>query len=178
MFHSLTIHELADALHCIVRTEVEQTAGSSTKAAHVPVHLRSYKLAQPKTAIAPRVFQLLGELGLSHSRLVMPTRENLAKFSSLVDAAQQLVEIKKAVDKHEQDIKTSKARLATLRGEKPEGGEGDGEGLGTPAPMDVDEGAEAEGELDGRAQSVMSTRSTRSRKQVRFLLRVKEEDYD
>ncbi|PIL37430.1 transcription factor [Ganoderma sinense ZZ0214-1] len=157
-----------DALHCIVRTEVEQTAGSSTKAAHIPVHLRSYKLAQPKTAIAPRVFQLLGELSISHSRLVMPTRDNLAKFASLVDAAQQLVEIKKAVDKHEQDIKTSKARLATLRGENPEGVEGgDGDALGTPVPMDVDDGAEAEGEVDGRAQSVMSTRSTRSRKQGR-----------
>nr|VWO97275.1 N/A [Ganoderma boninense] len=154
-----------DALHCIVRTEVEQAAGSSTKAAHVPVHLRSYKLAQPKTAIAPRVCQLLGELGISHSRLVMPTRDNLAKFASLIDAAQQLVEIKKAVDKHEQDIKVSKARLAILRGENPGGGDGDA--LGTPVPMDVDDGADAEGEVDGRAQSVMSTRSTRSRKQGR-----------
>ena len=179
MLRTLTTDDLTDALHCIVRTEVEQAAGSSTKAAHVPVHLRSYKLAQPKTAIAPRVFQLLGELGISHSRLVMPTRDNLAKFASLVDAAQQLVEIKKAVDKHEQDIKTSKARLAALRGENLEGGEGgEGDALGTPTPMDVDEGGEAEAEVDGRAQSVMSTRSTRSRKQVRLFLRVKEEGFD
>ena len=39
---------------------------------------------------------------------------------------------------------------------------------GDVAPMDVDEGADAEGEVDGRAQSVMSTRSARSRKPVRF----------
>ena len=177
---SMTHDHTADALHCIVRSEVEQTAGTSTKAAHVPVHLRSYKIAQPKTAVAPRVFQLLSELNISHTRLVMPTRDNLAKFASLVDAAQQLVEIKKAVDKHEQDIRTSKARLAALRGEKVEtsGGEGEGDALGTPVPMDVDEGAEAEGEVDGRAQSVMSTRSTRSRKQVRLLLRMKEGDCD
>ena len=68
----------------------------------------------------PRVSQLLGELGLSTSRLVMPTRDNLAKFATLVDAAQQLIELKKAVDKQEQDIRTSKARLAAMRGESVE----------------------------------------------------------
>lgn len=156
----------SDALHCIIRTEVEQASGSSsTKAAHVPVHVRSYKIAQPKAAVAPRVSQLLGELGISNTRLVMPTRDNLAKFSALIDAAQQLVEIKKAVDKHDQDIKTTKARIAVLRGESVEG---DGDAPGT--PMDVDEGADGEGDVDGRAQSVMSARSTRSRKQVRARL--------
>ena len=152
---------LTDALHCIVRTEVEPAAGSSTKAAHVPVHLRSFKIPQPKATALPRVSQLLGELGVSPTRLVMPTRDNLAKFSSVIDAAQQLVEIKKAVDKHDQDIKTTRARLAALRGENPEG---DGDVPET--PMEVDEG-EAEGEADGRAQSVMSTRSA-DRKSTRL----------
>ncbi|KAI0774577.1 hypothetical protein C8Q74DRAFT_1200058 [Fomes fomentarius] len=161
-----------DALHCIVRTEVEQASGSSsTKAAHVPVHVRSYKIAQPKAAVAPRVSQLLGELGISNTRLVMPTRDNLAKFSALIDAAQQLVEIKKAVDKHDQDIKTTKARIAVLRGESVEG---DGDAPGT--PMDVDEGADGEGDVDGRAQSVMSARSTRSRKQGRRSMSVSSVD--
>ena len=151
---------VVDALHCIVRTEVEQTS-SSTKAAHVPVHLRSYKIAQPKAALAPRVSQLLGELGISPTRLVMPTRDNLAKFAALIDAAQQLVEIKKAVDKHDQDIQMTKARLAASRGETVEDGDA------PETPMDVDEStADAEGEVDGRAQSVVSTRSVRSRKQV------------
>ncbi|RPD66839.1 hypothetical protein L226DRAFT_608127 [Lentinus tigrinus ALCF2SS1-7] len=161
---------VVDALHCIVRTEVEQTS-SSTKAAHVPVHLRSYKIAQPKAALAPRVTQVLSELGISHSRLVMPTRDNLTKFAALIDAAQQLVEIKKAVDKHDQDIQTTKARLAALRGETVEDGD-------VPqTPMDVDEGAvDAEGEVDGRAQSVVSTRSVRSRKQGRRSMSVSSVD--
>ncbi len=159
-FPNLEPTVVVDALHCIVRTEVDQTS-SSTKAAHVPVHLRSYKVAQPKAALAPRVSQLLGELGISHTRLVMPTRDNLAKFAALIDAAQQLVEIKKAVDKHDQDIQTTKARLAALRGETVE------EGDAPETPMDVDDGAaHADGEGDGRAQSVMSTRSARSRRQV------------
>ncbi|TFK90862.1 hypothetical protein K466DRAFT_583325 [Polyporus arcularius HHB13444] len=159
-----------DALHCIVRTEVDQTS-SSTKAAHVPVHLRSYKVAQPKAALAPRVSQLLGELGISHTRLVMPTRDNLAKFAALIDAAQQLVEIKKAVDKHDQDIQTTKARLAALRGETVE------EGDAPETPMDVDDGAaDADGEGDGRAQSVMSTRSARSRRQGRRSMSVSSVD--
>lgn len=111
----------------------------------------------------PRVSQLLGELGISTSRLVMPTRENLAKFGTLLEAAQQLIELKKAVDKQDQDIRTSKARLSTLRGENTEA-----ESKDVPqTPMDVDDGAEVEGEGDGgRATSVVSTRSTRSRKQV------------
>ncbi|TBU33025.1 hypothetical protein BD311DRAFT_749067 [Dichomitus squalens] len=159
-----------DALHCIVRTEVEQTAGSSTKAAHVPVHLRTFKMAQPKAAVAPRVSQVVGEVGISATRIVMPTRDNLAKFASVIDAAQQLVEIKKAVDKHEQDIRTTRARLAILRGENPEG---EGEALET--PMDVEEG-EAEGEVEGRGQSVMSTRSARSRKQGRRSMSVSSVD--
>ncbi|KAI0751099.1 hypothetical protein C8Q80DRAFT_1217958 [Daedaleopsis nitida] len=142
-----------DLLHCITRSDVEQS-GSSTKAAHVPAHFRGLKIAQPKGAVAPRVHQLLGELGISHNRLVMPTRDNLAKFSSLIDAAQQLVEIKKAVDKYDQDIEMIKARLAGLRGESAEDEDGDA----AETPMDVDD---AEGEADGRAQSVMSTRSRR-----------------
>ena len=83
-----------------------------------------------------------------------------------VELAQQLIELKKAVDKQEQDIRTSKARIAALRGDSAEA-----ESKDMPqTPMDVDDGVDGEGDGEGRAQSVVSTRSTRSRKQVRLLM--------
>ena len=94
----------------------------------------------------------------------MPTRDNCAQLESLLDAATALVETKKLVDKVEQDIRIMKARLGE---QEPGGGEDDaGTGDAAPTPMDVDDGNDAEGEVDGRAQSIVSTRSTRSRKQV------------
>lgn len=105
----------------------------------------------------------MGELGVSHTRLVMPTKENSAKLESLLEAAGTLVETKKQVDRIEQEIKVAMERL----GKSSEGGdEDDG--------MDVDDndndgngGGEGDGDGegepngDGRAQSVVSTRSGR-----------------
>ncbi|KAI0796325.1 hypothetical protein BC629DRAFT_1504858 [Irpex lacteus] len=153
-----------DALHCIHRTEVPQTTTTiTTKAAHQPVYLRSYKLPTPKSATAPKIAQIMGELGVSHTRLVMPTKENSAKLESLLEAAGTLVETKKQVDRIEQEIKVAMERL----GKSSEGGDeddgmdvdendGDGNGGG-----DGDGDAEGEPNGDGRAQSVVSTRSGR-----------------
>lgn len=161
--HNLINLNRSDATHCIHRTDVPTSTTTGTKAAHTGVYLRSYKLPQPKAPSAARVAQVLGELGISHTRLVMPTRDNCAQLENLLDAATALVETKKVVDKVEQDIRIMKARL----GEQEPGGEDGAEmGDGAQTPMDVDDGNDAEGELDGRAQSVVSTRSTRSRKQV------------
>ena len=78
---------------------------------------------------------------------------------NLLEAATALVETKKVVDKVEQDIRIMKARL----GEQESGGGEEAEAGDTaPTPMDVDDNNDAEGEVDGRAQSVVSTRSTRS----------------
>ncbi|KAI0938219.1 hypothetical protein AcV7_003466 [Taiwanofungus camphoratus] len=157
-----------DALHCIHRTDVPPSTGPVTKAAHQPVYLRSYKLPAPKPTAAAKVAQALGELGISHTRLVMPTRDNCAQLESLLEATAALVEIKKVVDKVEQDIRVLKMRLANRDSEGAEDGVGTGDAA--PTPMDVDEGNDGEGEDDGRAQSVVSTRSTRSgrsRKQSR-----------
>ncbi len=103
----------------------------------------------------------MGELGVSHTRLVMPTRENCAQLESLLEAAAALVETKKQVDRIEHETMVMQERLGSRTSE---GAEND---------MDVDEeggDAEAVGE-DGRGQSVVSTRSVRSnrpRKKVRF----------
>lgn len=107
---------------------------------------------------------MLGEIGISHGRLVMPTRDNCVQLESLLEAATALVETKKVVDKVEQDIRVLKARLGKRESEGAEDSFGTGEAA--PTPMDVDE---VEAEADGRAQSVVSTRSARSvrsRKQV------------
>ena len=112
--------------------------------------------------MAPKIAQALAELRISHTRLVMPTRENSAQLESLLEATSALVETKKLVDKAEYDIKVLKARLGDR------GSEGADTGIGDLEPMDADGGtAGGNGEADdGRAPSVVSTRSGRSRKQV------------
>ncbi|KAI0638499.1 hypothetical protein C8Q77DRAFT_1091472 [Trametes polyzona] len=149
-----------DLRHCIIRTDTVQ----ASKAPHVPAHLRSTKIPTVKPPSATqRVAQVLNEIGISHNRLVMPTAENVAKLEPVLTNANQIVDVKKAIDKAEQDLRIAKARLAALRGETSEEGSGDA----PQTPMEVEEGADAESVVDGRAQSVMSTKSTRSRRQTR-----------
>jgi len=175
-----------DALHCIIRTDPPTTTTTATKAAHQPVHLRSFKLPVPKPAIAQKVSQAMAELGIPHVRLVMPTRENCAQLESLLDATSALVETKKVVDRVDQEIRILKARLGRKASEGGADAEADpdadgdadadgetntGTGTGAATPMNVDDG---EGD-PGRAQSVVSTRSGRSgrsRKQTRRSLSV------
>ncbi|KAJ8582862.1 hypothetical protein M405DRAFT_749613 [Rhizopogon salebrosus TDB-379] len=149
-----------DAQHCIIR--VEPPPSSITKVTHVPVHVRTYKLPAPKAAILPKVTQALTELGINHTRLVMPTRENCGRLESLIEASAALIDTKKTVDRVEQDIRVLRVRL----GKQSEGPEEDGK-EGT--PMEVDGGAGVDGECElkdgGRAQSIVSTRSGRGRKQ-------------
>ncbi|THV08368.1 hypothetical protein K435DRAFT_708105 [Dendrothele bispora CBS 962.96] len=159
-----------DAKHCIIRTELSATT-PATKAAHTPAYMRSFKLPYPKAAIAPRVTQVLSELGISPSRLVMPTRDNCQRLESLMDEATTLVELKKAVDKVIQDIEVTKARLDLRETE----GEEPARHPETDLEMDERGTIEPEGE-DGRAQSVVSTRSTRSRKHSRRSMSVSSVD--
>jgi DNA methyltransferase 1-associated protein 1 len=150
-----------DAQHCIIR--VEPPPSSITKVTHVPVHVRTYKLPAPKAAILPKVTQALTELGINHTRLVMPTRENCGRLESLIEASAALIDTKKTVDRVEQDIRVLRVRL----GRQSDGPEEDGK-EGTPMEVDGGAGVDGEGELKdgGRAQSIVSTRSGRGRKQV------------
>jgi DNA methyltransferase 1-associated protein 1 len=138
------------------------------------VHLRSFKLPAPKAALLPKVTQALTELGINHTRLVMPTRENCARLESLIEATTALIDTKKVVDRVEQDIRVLRVRLGRAsEGAEDDGKEGtpmdvDGDaGAGADIDADADADADAEGEVDGRAQSILSTRSGRGRKQVR-----------
>lgn len=117
--------------------------------------LRSFKLPAPKAAVAAKVAQLLTEQGINHQRLVMPTRDNCAQLEVLIEAASALLETKKVVDRVEQDIRVLKARLLK-----------EAEGGGDVDNMDVDEGTPGDEGLEGRSQSVVSTRSGRGRKNV------------
>ncbi|KAK2466107.1 hypothetical protein APHAL10511_001749 [Amanita phalloides] len=141
-----------DALHCIVRAEAPMTA-SATKSAHTPVYLRSFKLPMPKQAIAPKVTQALAELGILHTRLVMPTRENCAQLEQLVEATTTLIETKRMVDKLDYDIKVLNSRLG-LRESQGDEMTNDVGGIGDTMEVDGEEIGD-----DGRAQSVVSTRS-------------------
>lgn len=127
------------------------------------MHLRSFKLPAPKAAIAPKVTQALTELGINHARLVMPTRENCARLESLIEATTALIDTKKIVDRVEQDIRVLRVRL----GRQSEGLDVDGK-EGTPMVIDGGAGVDGEGEhkVGDRAQSIVSTRSGRGRKQV------------
>lgn len=131
----------------------------------MPVHLRSFKLPVPKPTIAPKVTQALAELGITYSRLVMPTRENCSQLESLLDATTALIETKKVVDRVEQDIRVLKARLGIRESQSADRDPKES------TPMDVDESKEVrDAEGEGRAQSVVSARSGRSRKLVRYFL--------
>jgi DNA methyltransferase 1-associated protein 1 len=166
--NSLTHEFLKDAANCIIRTDPPSTT-PVTKAAHQPAYLRSSKLPSPKAAIAPKVTAALAELGISHTRLVMPTRDNTAQLESLLDATSVLVDTKRQVDKIEYDINVLKTRLG-MRESSAAADEG---GIHMSEVMDVDEnneGNDGDTTNDGRAQSVVSTRSARSRKHVCFII--------
>lgn len=114
----------------------------------------------PKAAIAPKVTLALSELGISHSRLVMPTRENVSQFESLLHATTALIETKRLVDKADYEIKVARNRLG-LREKSQSVGDGETK-IENDDAMDVDynqgDGDVEEGD-DGRGQSVVSTRS-------------------
>jgi len=156
----------SDAQNCIIRTDVPASA-LATKAAHQPAYPRSFKIPAPKAALTPKINQALAELGISSSRLVMPTRDNVAQLEALIDATTHLVETKRLVDKTEYDISVLRKRLEL----HDEDGNGDASG----SVMEIEDsqtGADAEGETEdetgGGAESVVSVRSGRgNRKKVR-----------
>jgi DNA methyltransferase 1-associated protein 1 len=143
-----------DIQNCIFRTE---PPSGTYKSGHHPAHLRSFRLPQPKGAQVPKVTQVFAELGVAHGRMVMYTRENIAHFDSLLESVNNLLDLKKMVDKVEQDIRVAKGRLGIRASEAPSN-------EGNAMEVDAEDG---EADEDGRAQSVMSARSTRSRKQSR-----------
>nr|XP_031859512.1 uncharacterized protein CI109_004974 [Kwoniella shandongensis]KAA5526584.1 hypothetical protein CI109_004974 [Kwoniella shandongensis] len=81
---------------------------------HQPAHLRSTKLPLPKPTAAIRITELLNELGISAHKLVMPTRGNLEMFESLLQASGALIDMKRQVDRVEQELRTVRAQREGL----------------------------------------------------------------
>lgn len=94
----------------------------------------------------------------------MPTRENCSQLESLLDATTALIETKKVVDRVEQDIRVLKARLGIRESESADRDPKES------TPMDVDESKEDTAGEAERAQSIVSARSGRGRKQVHCFL--------
>ncbi|WVR08693.1 hypothetical protein IAU60_005751 [Kwoniella sp. DSM 27419] len=108
-----------DAQHCIYRVPLPPTNPHSSHLAskhpvHQPVHLRSTKFPLPKPTVAIRTTELLSELGISASKLVMPTRNNIEMFEGLLHAAGALVDMKRQVERVEQELRTVKAQREGL----------------------------------------------------------------
>ncbi|KAF7332045.1 Myb-like domain-containing protein [Mycena kentingensis (nom. inval.)] len=146
-----------DLIHCITRSE-PPPPGVSVKSSHQPAFLRTFKIPYPKSTVAQKVIQAMTELGVSNTRLVMPTMANITHLENVMDAAASLVETKKNVDRVEFEIEMLQGRLGMQTG-----GPKTEDGGGTDA-MEVDD-ADGEAE-DGRAQSVVSTRSRKQRRSM------------
>lgn len=104
-----------DQQQCIYRLPPPTVAANSSHLAskhpvHQPAHLRSTKMPAPKANSAIRITELLGEMGLSTHRLVMPTRTNLEAYDGVLSAATSLIDMKRQVDRVEQEIRTLKAQ--------------------------------------------------------------------
>lgn len=193
----LIFHNPIDALHCILRIEPDKSNNPAiSKQAHQAASLRTFKIPYPKSALAGKVNQVITELGITLARLVMPTRDTLAAYDSLLNAATSLVDTKKVVDTVDQEIRVTKARLGMrFEAEVSGGGAGSGGNAGaanatgrpslgdgesglrgsaqpqgqTPAPMnlDLDDDVKMEEEEGRDGDRAQSVVSTRSARSTR-----------
>ncbi|QRW01970.1 SWR1-complex protein 4 [Ceratobasidium sp. AG-Ba] len=93
-----------------------------TKSGHVAAHVRSSRI--PTVRASTGVHTIVAELGLSHDRLVMPTRANIEKLESLQAAALGVVDVKRSLDRTKHDLQVHKARLEQLENPEREGSAG------------------------------------------------------
>lgn len=101
----------------------------SAKSAHKSVHLRSSLIPTPKAAVLTKVTSVFSEMNLSHSKLVMPSTANIEKMEALMAATGGLVDMKRMVDKVEQEVRVLRSRLrgGSEAGETDMGGGMEGE---------------------------------------------------
>jgi DNA methyltransferase 1-associated protein 1 len=128
-----------DTQHCIYRLDA---AGQTSNPKNTtPAVLRSSRAPEPRANIAPRIYGLLDEMGIGYSKLVMPTRQNVSQLELLFEAAEALLDTKRAMDRVDQEVRVLKQQLALRNGE---------------SGMDVDDNADAivEGDMgrDGEAE--------------------------
>jgi len=95
---TMTKSSAHDIQHCIARFDVPP-GSSTTKINHTPVYLRSTRIPKPKTSAAPRVTEILDEMAVPYERLVIPSQSNLSQLRGVFEAAEALVETKRAVER-------------------------------------------------------------------------------
>lgn len=105
---------LADTAACVERHPAPSV--SAVKATlHPSVSLRSSRIIQPKQAVLSKVQAALAELKIS-THLIMPTRANVERLDALQAALAQVVDLKKAVDRIEQEIRVVRKRKEAITG--------------------------------------------------------------
>ncbi|GAA5870288.1 hypothetical protein JCM16303_001950 [Sporobolomyces ruberrimus] len=103
-----------DAANCIERHPAPSV--SAPKSNMWPsVALRSSRIQPVKSGVAQKVSIALSELGLS-TQLIMPTKNNINKLDQVQLALSQMVEVKKAVDRIQQEIRTVRKKKEMLLG--------------------------------------------------------------
>ncbi|GAA5887666.1 hypothetical protein JCM5296_004452 [Sporobolomyces johnsonii] len=103
-----------DAANCIERHPAPSI--SAPKAHMWPsVAVRSSRIAPVKSGVAQKVSAALGELSLS-TQLIMPTKTNIGKLDELQQALAQMVEVKKAVDRIQGEMRLVKKKKNMLLG--------------------------------------------------------------
>ncbi|GAA5980260.1 hypothetical protein JCM10908_001592 [Rhodotorula pacifica] len=105
-----------DAALCIERHPIP--TGLAPKASAAPASTtRSGRLAPVKAGLAAKVTAALAETGIS-TTLIMPTKGNMSKLDDLQAALSQMVELKKAIDRAQGEIRLHRKKRAQLLGEE------------------------------------------------------------
>ena len=99
-----------DAAYCIYRVPPPVVLPNTSHLAakhppHVPAYLRSSKLPVPRPNAILRINELMAELAVETQRLVMPTRNNLEALDGVLVAGAALCDMKRQVDRVEQDLR-------------------------------------------------------------------------
>ncbi|WAR53570.1 hypothetical protein PtB15_3B78 [Puccinia triticina] len=112
-----------DKKHCIYRLDSQSLPGSTggSTGHHRTVGLRSARITLPKTvAASTRLSTVMAELQIPSllsylpKPLIMPTREIVESYERLIQATNQLVDLKRLVDRVDTDLKTHRKKKDTL----------------------------------------------------------------
>jgi len=112
-----------DKKHCIQRLDSRHPTGSSSGSTthYRTVGLRSTRITLPKTAAASsRLSTVMNELQIPNlltflpKPLIMPTRENVESYERLMQAANQLVDLRRLADRVDADLKAHRKKKDAL----------------------------------------------------------------
>jgi DNA methyltransferase 1-associated protein 1 len=104
-----------------------------------------------------RIQQILQELEINSSRLVMPTKENIEHMEKLITVCQQLADARKTLEKLEDELRSQKIKMGLPVDPAPAASAGaNASAAGDGSPTTVTRGTSA-GATVARSQSVNLT---------------------